>query len=176
MGKQAKKKAKSETQAAKQNHHNRATRGINTTRKQIVWDTKQEVYKDKDGKEKVRTVDIAYPPNLQWDWSRIYDVVNNDEGVAVLMRRKPEKQKPLPAPLDTLLEDTWELELAEYASENDAKVERTPLGDGRIRHDVWRNEIDPRTLKEKRRKVIFSITSSRKVRIPKRKGKFRKKN
>lgn len=175
MGKQAKKKQKTEAQAKAQKRHNRGTRGINTKRRPCVWDTRQEIYKDSDGNEKERTVKVTYPPYLQWDWSRIYDAVVDDEGRTRLMRRKPDKQKPLPSPLDTLLEDTWETDLNDYAERHKAKVERTPIGDGIFRYEVWRNEINKRTNKPER-KVILAVDSprSKATLVKKKKRKFSK--
>jgi len=175
MGKQAKKKQKTEAQSKGQKTHNRATRGVNTKRKQIVWETRQETYKDKDGNEKTRMVKVTYPNNLLWDWSRTHDAVVNDDGITQLMRRKPEKQKPLPAPLDTLLDNTWEEDLSQYAEEHSAKVERTPLGNGVFRYEVWRNEYSKMTNKHERC-VLLTVDSPRSVHKPiKRKRKFSRK-
>lgn len=175
MGKQAKKKIKSEAQANTQKRHNRATRGCNTKRRPCVWETRQEVYKDEDGNEKTRTIKITYPNNLLWDWSRIYDAVVDNDGVTKLMRRKPAKQKPLPAPLDTLLDDAWEDDLKAYAEEQESAVDRTILGDGRFRYEVWREESSKWTGKPERR-VILSVDSSRSVHVKKKKKFSRKRH
>jgi len=176
MGKQAKKKQKSEAQIKGQKRHNKANRGINTKRRPILWETRERVKKDKDGNEVIEQFDVTYPPNILWDWSRIYDAVTDDEGITRLVRRKPEKQKPLPAPLDTLLDDTWEEDLQAYADDHNAGVSKTPVGGGRFTHEVWREEYSPITGKNERR-VLLTVAGARSTKVPttKKRKKFSRK-
>ena len=176
MGKQAKKKQKSESEAKGQKTHNRATRGINTSRRPCVWETRQEKYKDSDGNDAVRTVNVNYPNNTQWDWSLMYDAVPDEDGVMRLMRRKPEKQKPLHVPFNELLNDSWEEDLAQYAEEKSAGINRTPLGAGRFQFEVFREEYNPMTSKNER-KVLLTVDSPRNmhVAVGKKQGFSRKK-
>lgn len=156
MGKTAKKKEKSAAQAATQRRHNRATRGNNTKNRPIEW--KQNV---------------LYNPWLQWDWSRTHDaLVDPNDGRTVLVKKKPEKQQPLPEPIDLLLSD-WEDGLRSYALEKDAEIERTPLIDGRYKYTVWKESFD-QLRSERSKEVLLTVESPRNLHFGRRK-KFRKK-
>jgi len=174
MGKQAKKKQKTDGQGKTQKNHNRATRGVNTKRRACVWETRQENCKDKDGNPAVKTVKVTYPNNTQWDWTLLYDAVPDEEGVTRLMRRKPEKQKPLPAPFNELLNDNWDEDLAQYAEEQHAGIDKSSIGGGRFRFEVFREEYDRQTGKN-RKKVLLTMDSPRNTYVPKSKKGFRKK-
>lgn len=152
MGKQAKKKQKSEAQAAGQKTHNRATRGINTKRKGALWARRFVKSKDEEGNEVELPYDIFVPPRTMWDpWDRS----RNDE------RRTDE-------PFDSLHLD-WREEMMHYAAEINAHIGRLPLGDGVFLYRVYYGN-NPREPKE----VLFEVESSRSFtleRSPRRKPK-----
>tara|TARA_R100001244_G_scaffold128115_1_gene98972 strand:- start:881 stop:1420 length:540 start_codon:yes stop_codon:yes gene_type:complete len=161
MGKQAKKKQKSDVVGQSQKTHNRATRGVNTSRRLCVWGYEERVTgKDAEGNALTKKVKITYPQNTMWDWTRIYDAVPGNDGVLRLMRRKSEKQKPLQAPFDRLLDDTLDDDIRGYAEDHSAGVERTSIGDGRFQSEVFMEEFCLLTNKKKKRIMLTVVSSS----------------
>jgi len=146
MGKQAKKKVK--TGSVNQQVHNKATRGINTHRRGVLWAIREVpikekgvLKKDKDGNAITRKVEIFVPPNVGWD---IWDQAKND----------PKKAQE---PFDSLHLD-WRAEMMEFAVDNDAKIGKTDLGDGTFLYRVYKedkNSLRPDT-------VFFEVQSSKK--------------
>lgn len=159
-----------------QQNHNSATRGINTKRKLILWERREVVKKSKDegGAETIEYVDVKYPPNMMWDWTRIYDAVSNNEGVTRLMKRKSDRQKPLQAPLDSLLNNSLDEDIVGYAEEHNARVVRTPLGDGRFRFEVVTEQADFHTNKNKT-VVLLTVDGARGTSVPIKRKKFSRK-
>lgn len=150
MGKQAKKKEKTEAQAAKQRRHNRATRGINTTKRGVVWARRSFKSKDKDGKEIIDEYEVIIPPRTYWD---PWDKNKNDKGRA---------QEPFDA-----LHLDWREEMVHYIADANAIKEKTEekmrigkidLGDGEYLYRVYKGDnID------KPKEVLFEIQSRRKL-------------
>lgn len=167
MGKQAKKKQKSDTQAAEQKIHNRATRFSNTKNRQIIWDKKKR--KKENGLED--TYLVTYPPNTQWDWSKIYDAAPDQDGTMRLVRKKSDKQPPLYEPYDMLLED-WEDGIRGYAEQYvNAKIEREQLSNGRFIYTVFQKVKDNKNKEVKL--TLLTIESPRNIHFGGNK-KFRK--
>lgn len=140
MGKQAKKKQKSEAQSGNQKNHNRATRGINSKRRGAVWSIKRYKAKDEDGKEVERKHYVTIPVGTLWD---PWDPNKND-------RRKATE------PFDSLHLD-WREQMMEYAADNNARVGQIELGDGRFLYRVYQGENVG-----KPDKVFFELQSARK--------------
>jgi hypothetical protein len=168
MGKQAKKKTKSDSQASNQKNHNRATRGINTRRRGATWAIRKykAKVKDEDGKEVEveKTLRIEVPPRTFWD---PWDQNKNDRNKAV-------------EPYDALHLD-WRHEMMEYVAEKNEnllegekklRIGKLDLGNGTFLYRVFQGEnvTEPD-------KVFFEIESSRKfvdVREKKRRRKPKK--
>ena len=148
MGKQAKKKQKSETQVQGQQRHNRATRGMNTRRRGTLWavrevpkrDKKGVVQKDEDGNVLVQTYNVYVPPRVGWD---IWDKAKNDPKKAL-------------EPFDSLHLD-WREEMMEFAADNNARIGKIDLGEGVFLYRVFRgsNVLKPD-------EVFFEVQSSKK--------------
>lgn len=132
MAKAAKKKQKTEAQAATQRTHNRATKGNNSRNRPLVWD--RRLVKEDDG---TYTKDVVeYDSKTQWDWMKIYDAATDQQGVTRLVRKKREKQPPLYEPYDTLLED-WEEGIRAFALDWGAQIDRAQLDNGWFRYTVY---------------------------------------
>ena len=163
MGKQAKKKQKSDAQNANQQHHNRATRGINTRKRGSVWairkyklkDKEGKVVKDKEGKDVERSLEVMVPPRTLYD---PWDQNKNDPRKAA-------------EPFDSLHLD-WREEMMHYAADNNARIGRIVLDNGEFLYRVFQGEnVDEPD------KVFFEMQSARKfvdVRSKKRRRKAKK--
>jgi hypothetical protein len=159
MGKQAKKKVKSDAQMSKQKRHNRATRGMNTKKRGAVWAIRRYKAKEKneDGEmvEVERSYEVTIPPGTLWDpWD-------------------PNKNDPRKAtePYDALHLD-WREEMMEYAADNNARIGKISLGNGEFLYRVFQGESV-----EKPDKTFFEMQSARKfvnVRDNKRRRKPKK--
>lgn len=148
--------------------HNPATRYSNSRHKPCVW----ESYKVKDSEVgKYVREDITYPSDTQWDWSRIFDAVRDDEGVTRLMPKKNNRLRGLDKPFDTLLDD-WEEGLKAFADRHDAQIERFPLTSGRFEYEVYRKYINSDGDRDK--EVLFTFTSPKSIYVRRRRKKFNK--
>jgi len=123
VGKQAKKKTKSDSVLSKQKRHNPSTRGMNTKKRGALWAIRSYKVKDEDGNEEERTYRIHVPPRT------LYDPF--DKG------RYSDKASE---PFDALSLD-WRHELQQWACEIGAKVGNIKLPDGRYRYVVYSGEI-----------------------------------
>ena len=162
MGKQAKKKQKGEEQAANQQRHNRATRGINTRRRGATWAKRQRKTKDKEGNEVIETYRIEVPPRTYWD---PWDQNKNDRKKAV-------------EPFDALHLD-WRHEMMEYVAEKNetrrqgekkVRIGKLELGNGVFLYRVFKGEnvTEPD-------EVLFELQSTRKfVDVREKKGRRKK--
>lgn len=124
MGKQAKKKQKTEAQAAKQKVHNRATRGINTRKRGALWAKRRFKTKDAEGNEVERTYNIYVPPGTMWD---------------PFNPNKMDPKRNPPEPFDALHLD-WAEELTHYAMDMEAKIGRLAVGEGMFLYRVYKGE------------------------------------
>ena len=109
-------KPKPANQKGTQKKHNALTRGINTKK-----------------------------PPLLWDWSILYDAIEEDlPGGQQVTRLHPKKEEELKnrlhPPFDDLLLD-WENEIQHYAIENQAKIERERLSTGGTRLSVYKEYV-----------------------------------
>lgn len=145
MGKQAKKKNKTEAQVASQRRHNRATRGINTKKQGALWAIREYKVeqKNEDGKKEVvtETEEVRVPYDAMWnpfDSSRYSEFA--------------------PEPFDALQLNFVE-ELQHYAVENEAKLDTLTLDNGRYLHRVIKESKNPDDPDE----VLLQIESSRKL-------------
>lgn len=134
MGKQA--KPKPANQKGEQRKHNPLTRWSNDTRRK---------------------------PDLLWDWSLLYDAIEEDlpggqHVTKLLMKDKGELAHRLKSPLDELLID-WETEIQHFAVENQAKIERAPLDNGGTKYIVYNEYAGFGT--NIIRKVLLEIETSR---------------
>jgi hypothetical protein len=144
MGKQAKKKQKTDAQASKQRRHNRNTRGINTKKKGALWAIRSFKTKE-DGVEVTKTYEVRVPPGT------LYNPF--DRG-----RYSEHAQEPFDA-----LQLEWREELMHYAAENDAKIGSIDLGNGQYLHRVYYGD----TVKNPD-SVLLEIQSARKFLVEKR--------
>jgi hypothetical protein len=85
--------------------------------------------------------DVRRKPDLLWDWSILYDAVEEylPDGTTrtKLVKKKFDELKTrLHPPLDELLID-WETEIQHYAIENNARIEREPIPSGGTRYTVY---------------------------------------
>lgn len=141
MGKQAKKKEKSEAQLKGQKKHNRNTKGINTKKQGSLWAIRH--FKDDDGK--LQTYEVRVPHDTKWDpWDK--------------SRYSPRA----PEPFDSFQLD-WREELTHYANEHEAKIGSVELPDGYYAHRVYFGESA-----ENPEVVLVEVQSSKKLLIEKR--------
>lgn len=158
MGKQAKKKQKSEN--LKQHRHNSKTRGINSTKRGPVWAMRERLSKrkvlDDDGKEKTEEYTERY--NVTVPVGTLYDPFDKTKN----------DPKRASEPFDALHLD-WKLEMMEYAAENNARIGSIDIGDGSFLYRVFIGDsID------KPEKVFFEVQSRSKFvleKTPKRRKK-----
>lgn len=127
-------KPKPANQKGTQKKHNPLTRGINTKK-----------------------------PLLLWDWSILYDAIEEDlPGGQQVTRLHPKKEEELKnrlhPPYDDLLLD-WETEMQHYAIQNQAKIERERLSSGATRYSVYKEYEGVGT--QIIRKVILVVESPR---------------
>jgi len=129
MGKQAKKKVK--VGGGVQKTHNKATRGINTSKRGALWAIRRRLVKDKDGNEVEKTERVYVPPHTLYD---PWDKNRNDAHRAA-------------EPFNDLHLD-WREEMMEYAAEKSAKIGSIPYGDGMFSHRVFygKNAAEPQEL------------------------------
>lgn len=128
MGKQAKKKQKTEAQVKGQKRHNSATRGINTKKRGPTWSIRQVairnkkgvVQKDEHGKVLTEEVHIQVPIGVGFDMFGKYD-------------------ENSPEPFDALALD-WRQEIMEYAADIGAKVGKIDKGNGIGLYRVYRGD------------------------------------
>jgi hypothetical protein len=153
MGKQAKKKQKTEGTAKDQQRHNRATRYSCSKNRPIVWD--RAVMQDGD------IYEVLLPPNTQWDWSRTHDAVTVDDGTTKLM---PKKQPNLYEPFDTLLDDFGD-NLRGFAEFHKAKIERDVVREGYFKYTVYREIVDHMRPKGKGRETLLTVDSSQNLNV-----------
>lgn len=139
MGKQAKKKEKSEAQAQRQKRHNKATRGMNTKKRGVLWATRQRKVKDEEGNEVIQNYGVYVPPGVGYD---PFDKQKNDPSAA---------QEPFDA-----LHLDWREQAMYYMAEENARVDKTDLGDGVFLYRFYRES--PGGNKE----VLFEVQSSKK--------------
>jgi len=139
MGKQAKKKDKSDAQAAKQKHHNKATRGINTRRRGVLWSLRQRRVKDKEGNEEIRTEKVYVEPNTMYD---PFDKAKNDPSIAH-------------EPFDALHLD-WREHIMHYVADNEARMETINLGNETFLYRVFKETPGGN------REVLFEVQSAKK--------------
>lgn len=152
MGKQAKKKLKTETQVSGQKHHNKATRFMNTKKKGVLWAIRQvpirnkrgQVQKDEEGNVKTREHKVYVPPRTGWDY---WDKSKNDAEKA---------QEPFDA-----LHLDWRQEIMEFAADNSAKIARIDQGDGVFLYQVYRDEPVGEDGKPGGRTVFFEVESTK---------------
>lgn len=154
MGKQAKKKQKTETQAKTQKNHNSNTRGVNTKKRGPLWsirqvpirDKKGAVQKDKDGNVLTTEHRIEVPVGARYDMFSKID-------------------KNAPEPFDSLALD-WRQEIMEFAADNNARIARIDVGDGVFLYQVYRDEPNDSGVGTYR-KVFFEIQSDKRLTLEK---------
>lgn len=140
MGKQAKKKDKNDAQAAKQKRHNVKTKGMNTSKRGAVWATRSYKARDEEGNEVTRKYNVYVPARTLWD---PWDPNRNDE-------------RKVKEPFDALHLD-WRKEVMEFAADNNARIGKISIGNGKFLYRVFLGDSV-----EKPSKVFFEIESSRK--------------
>lgn len=114
MGKQVKKKDE-KLKGEKQKRHNKATRGINTTKKPVVWDRRIGKFEDENGEVFYEEYEVTIPPYLGYD--------PFDYG----------REKTNTPPFDSFKLD-WRLEIQHYVSELNADPEQLyPVKTGSIK-------------------------------------------
>lgn len=160
MGKQAKKKQKTDAQASGQKRHNKATRFMNTKKRGVLWsirqvavrDKKGSVVKDDDGNVETREHKIYVPPRTGWDF---WDKNKNDADKAV-------------EPYDALHLD-WRQEIMEFAADNNARIGTINKADGMFLTRVYKgdNVYQPKEL-------FFEVESSKPFVIERERRKVRK--
>ena len=122
MGKQAKKKQKTDAQKNQQKHHNPNTRGINTKKQGALWARRSYKEKNEEGIEVTKTYDVRVPVGT------LYNPFD-----------KGRYSDHAPEPFDALQLD-WREELMHYAAEVDAKIGSVDLGNGQYSHRVYYGE------------------------------------
>lgn len=162
MGKQAKKKVKSDSQSENQRRHNKATRGINTNKKPVLFDRRYRKVEE-DGKEIIEYQDITVSPYTQWD---PFD-----------RKRNGEYAEP---PFDLLRRD-WRRDFIHYHAEHDhvidsngiprkVRIGNITLPNGRYLHRIYYGE----SVKNPEG-VILEVESSKKLIFKKKKRRKNKK-
>ncbi len=140
MGKQAKKKNKSEAEIAKQRRHNRSTKGVNTRKQGSLWALRQHKVKNDENKDVIEIEQIRVPYDAMWN---PFDSTRYGEYA----------QEPFDS-----LSLNWVEEIQHYAIENEAKLDTVTLANGKYLHKVIKQNKDSKVADE----VLFQIeTSSR---------------
>lgn len=139
MGKQAKKKEKTETQASNQKRHNRNTKGINTKNQGSLWSIRLRKTKE-DGKEVIKTYEVRVPPHT---------LFNPDDRMRTADNA--------PEPFDSFQLD-WREELVHYAADNEAKLGSITLDNGSYLHRVYVGDNV-----ENPDKILIELQSSKKL-------------
>lgn len=161
MGKQAKKKQKTEAQLKGQKRHNAGTRGVNTKKLGALWAIRQvplrnkkgEVKKDDEGNVLTREVEVRVPVDAGYDMFAKYD-------------------KNSPEPFDSCTLD-WRQEVMEFCADNGARVAKIDKGDGVFAYRVYRDEPNPKG-KGMIRNVLFEIESTKRFTLEKERKPVRK--
>lgn len=122
MGKQAKKKEKSDVQSNNQRRHNSSTRGINGKKRGPLWAIRSFKTKNEDGKEVTETYEVRVPYRARWnpfDKSRFL----------------PGAQEPFDA-----LQLDWRVEINHFMANKNARIGSITLEDGTYLHRVYKGD------------------------------------
>lgn len=156
MGGQTKKKDEA-LKGTNQRKHRRATRGVNTKKKPILWERISYEKQNEDGTVKERgTYNVTVPPNTMWN---PHDKHRNNP-------------KEAEAPFDALHLD-WREEMMYHAAETGAKIATEQLPNGRYLYTVYEEEtVEIDGVKNIRHKDLYSVESAKKLMLNK-KGRKR---